>query len=53
MRSERRRGDRTPVLPDGFGPLAAHNLVTYNSLHEPLDGWALKELVGHSVNDRK
>ncbi len=49
----RRRGDRTPVLPDGFGPLADHNLVTYKSLHEPLDGWALKELVGHSVNYRK
>ncbi len=49
----RRRGHTTPILPDGFGPLADHNLVTYKSLHEPLDGWALKELVGHSVNYRK
>ncbi len=49
----RRRGHATPILPDGFGPLADHNLVTYKSLHEPLDGWALKELVGHSVNYRK
>jgi hypothetical protein len=49
----RGRGHKTPVLPDGFSPLADHNLVTYKSLHEPLDGWALKELVGHSVNYRK
>ena len=49
----RRRGDRTPVLPDGLVLLADHNLLTYKSLHEPLDGWALKELVGHWVNDRK
>ena len=49
----RGRGHKTPELPDGFGPLAEHNLVTYKSRHEPLDGWALKELVGHSVNYRK
>lgn len=49
----RRRGDVTPELPDGFGPLCDHNLLTYKSLHEPLDGWAMKELVGHSVNYRK
>ena len=50
-----RRGEGAqPVeLPDGLGPLADHNLVTYKSLREPLDGWALKELVGHSVNYRK
>lgn len=46
-------GHQTPVLPDGFHPLADHNLITYKSLHEPLDAWALKELVGHSVNYRK
>src|ERR1700689_2926032 len=40
-------------LPDGFDPLAAHNLVTFKSLQEPLDGWALNELVGHYVNYRK
>ena len=49
----RGRGHMTPTLPVGIGPLADHNLVTYKSLHEPLDGWALKELVGHSVNYRK
>lgn len=49
----RGRGHKTPELPDGFGPLAEHNLVTYKSRHEPLDGWAMKVLVGHSVNYRK
>lgn len=42
-----------PELPDGIENLARHNLLTYKSLHEPLDGWALDELVGHYVNYRK
>ena len=40
-------------LPDGLDGLADHNLLTYKSLHEPLDDWAIKELVGHYVNYRK
>ncbi|MGH7169839.1 MAG: hypothetical protein ACRELG_06130 [Gemmataceae bacterium] len=40
-------------LPDGFEDLAAHNLVTFKSHQEALDGWALWELVGHFVNYRK
>jgi len=40
-------------LPDGFEDLAAHNLVTFKSYQEALDGWALNELVGHYVNYRK
>jgi len=40
-------------LPDGFEDLAAHNLVTFKSHQEALDGWALQELVGHYVNYRK
>jgi hypothetical protein len=40
-------------LPDGFDDLAAHNLVTFKSHQEALDGWALCELVGHFVNYRK
>jgi len=50
-----RRGEGPPPqeLPDGFAPLADHNLITYKSLREPLDGWAIKELIGHSVNYRK
>ncbi len=49
----RGKGPQPRELPDGLGPLADHNLVTYKSLREPLDGWALKELAGHSVNYRK
>ncbi|MBW3599589.1 MAG: hypothetical protein KY475_20245 [Planctomycetes bacterium] len=33
--------------------LADHNLVTFKSHHQPLDPWAIKEHVGHSVNYRK
>jgi hypothetical protein len=40
-------------LPDGFDPLAPHNLVTFKSLQEALDGWTLNEQVGHFVNYRK
>ncbi len=40
-------------LPDGFEDLAAHNLLTFKSHQEALDGWALHELVGHYVNYRK
>jgi hypothetical protein len=40
-------------LPDGFEDLAAHNLLTFKSYQEALDGWALCELVGHYVNYRK
>ena len=40
-------------LPDGFADLAAHNLLTFKSYQEALDGWSLCELVGHYVNYRK
>jgi hypothetical protein len=40
-------------LPDGFDDLAAHNLVTFKSYQEALDGWALNELIAHYVNYRK
>jgi hypothetical protein len=40
-------------LPDGFEELAAHNLVTFKSHQEALDGWAVLELIGHYVNYRK
>ena len=48
--------ERTPAaveLPDGLDGLRAHNLLTYKSHHEALDGWALDELIGHYVNYRK
>jgi hypothetical protein len=40
-------------LPDGFEDLATHNLITFKSYQEALDGWALNELIGHYVNYRK
>ncbi len=40
-------------LPDGFDDLAAHNLITFKSYQEALDGWALNELIAHYVNYRK
>ena len=43
----------TQPLPDGLEDLAEHNLITYKSLREPLDAWALQELTGHYVNYRK
>ncbi len=39
--------------PDGLDNLGRHNLLTYKSLHEALDGWTLDELLGHYVNYRK
>ena len=41
------------ALPDGFDNLSQHNLLSYKSLEEPLDAWALDELIGHFVNYRK
>ena len=39
--------------PDGLDNLSKHNLISYKSLREPLDAWALDELIGHFVNYRK
>ena len=46
-------GRFTGQLPDGFGDVAIHNLLTFKSYWEALDDWALKELTGHYVNYRK
>src|SRR6201996_3885199 len=40
-------------LPDGLEDLRTHNLITFKSHRETLDGWAMKELVGHYVAYRK
>jgi hypothetical protein len=50
-----RKGSRPipRLLPDGFENLVAHNLLTFKSHQETLDGWALWELIGHFVNYRK
>jgi hypothetical protein len=49
----RGRGRFAGRLPDGLDGLAAHNLITFKSHREPLDGWALRELIGHYVAYRK
>jgi hypothetical protein len=49
----RGRGRFAGRLPDGLDGLVAHNLITFKSLREALDGWALKELIGHYVAYRK
>jgi hypothetical protein len=49
----RGRGRFAGRLPDGLDGLAAHNLISFESHREALDGGALKELVGHYVAYRK
>ncbi len=51
-----RRDMATPLtgpMPDGFDDLAGHNLISYKSHRETLDGWMLNELIAHYVNYRK
>ncbi len=49
----RDRGKFVGALPDGLGDLAEHNLLTFKSLHEALDDWAVRELLGAYVAYRK
>src|SRR5580693_888678 len=49
----RRRGRFVGQLPDGLDGLAEHNLISFKSHRESLDGWAMKELIGHFVAYRK
>jgi hypothetical protein len=49
----RGRGRFHGRLPDGLEGLRPHNLLTFKSHHEALDGWAVKELVHHDVAYRK
>src|SRR5438105_5281588 len=49
----RGRGRFVGRLPDGLEGLRPHNLMTFKSHHEALDGWAMKELVGLGVAYRK
>jgi len=39
--------------PSGLENLVEHNLLTYKSLREPLDDWAIEELIGYYSNYRK
>jgi hypothetical protein len=49
----RGRGRFAGRLPDGLEGLRRHNLLSFKSHHEALDGWAMKELVHHDVAYRK
>ena len=39
--------------PDGLENLTTHNLLSYKSMRESFDSWAIHELIGHYVNYRK
>jgi hypothetical protein len=49
----RGRGRFVGRLPDGLEGLRPHNLITFKSRHEALDGWAMKELSALDVAYRK
>ena len=46
-------GELDRPLPDGFAPLANHNLITFKSHQDTFDWWTLLELIAHYVNYRK
>lgn len=46
-------GEYQGELPDGLDNLSNHNLLSYKSMHESFDAWAMLELIGHYVNYRK
>ncbi|KPA09995.1 hypothetical protein MHK_009805 [Candidatus Magnetomorum sp. HK-1] len=50
---EEKEGDPISDLPDGLEKLARYNLITYKSLRQPLDSWAIDELLGYYVLFRK
>ncbi len=37
-------------LPDGFAPLANHNLISFKSHQDTFDWWTVLELVSYYVN---
>jgi hypothetical protein len=39
--------------PDGLENLCNHNLITYKSVHESMNGWAINELISYYVLYRK
>jgi hypothetical protein len=46
-------GEAPEYFPGGLETLSDHNLLTYKSFHEPLDAWAIDELVGYYTIYRK
>jgi len=51
--NRRAEGKSLINLPKGLEDLTEHNLLTYKSIQEPLNEWAIDELIGHYVNYRK
>ena len=43
---EQTEGEPVTEFPDGLENLGQHNVLTFKSPHEPLDGWAMDELLG-------
>lgn len=50
---EMKEGPKPARLPDGLEALRPHNLLTYKSMRQSMDAWALDELIGHYVSYRK
>lgn len=46
-------GECQPHLLAGLENLTRHNLLSYKSMRESFDSWAIQELIGHYVNYRK
>ena len=49
----KRAGEFHRPLPDGFAPLANHNLISFKSHQDIFDFWTVQELIGYYVNYRK
>ena len=49
----KKEGDFQRLLPDGFTPLANHNLISFKSHQDTFDSWTVQELIGYYVNYRK
>lgn len=49
----KKEGEFHRQLPDGFGPLANHNLITFKSHQDTFDLWTILELIAYYVNYRK
>lgn len=46
-------GEFTRELPDGFAPLAKHNLISFKSHQDTFDWWTVLVLVAYFVDSRK
>jgi hypothetical protein len=49
----KKEGEFHRPLPDGFAPLANHNLISFKSHQDTFDFWTVQELIGYYVNYRK